>query len=202
MRIHGIYRITNIVNGKIYIGQTLNPSKRWSLHKSESKKDKPSMAINYAMKKYGIHNFTFEIIASCLDLQSANDTEEIIIVQEKSHVKYGMGYNVSNGGSNVSPTEETRKKLSESLKGKPKSEEHKNKLKNKINSKETRLKISQGNKGKIVSEESKQKMSKSRIGRKYSNESKSKISCSKKGRTWKLIDGKRVWSPRLEEKSE
>ena len=52
-----IYRITNLINNKIYIGQTANkyPSKRWGCHKHEatSGNDKP---LYRAMRKYGIEN--------------------------------------------------------------------------------------------------------------------------------------------------
>ena len=207
------------------------------------------MVINKAMKKYGVENFIFEIVACCLTLQVANEVEEAIILQEKSHIKYGNGYNVSNGGNVMPPTDENREKLSKALSGKPKSESHKDKLKGKKNSLETRIKISQANKGKIVSLETRQKMSKARknrippmegkhhseetkiklseinldkkmsleavrktseankikmigntnaLGHKVSDEAKAKMSAAKKGRTWKLIDGKRVYSSKEE----
>lgn len=49
-----LYKITNLVNNKIYIGQTNDPKQRWSHHKSDA--NKPIMAISRAMNKYGISN--------------------------------------------------------------------------------------------------------------------------------------------------
>lgn len=102
---HYIYKITNLINQKIYIGQTQYPNKRWSQHKRESEKEFPSMKINSAMKKHDAVNFLFEIIASCLDQQAANESEELIIDQEQSHISNMKGYNVSLGGS-VAPKSE------------------------------------------------------------------------------------------------
>lgn len=54
-----IYKITNKINGKVYIGQTIGSStNRWGSHKSGSEKSKISKAI----ESYGIINFTFEVI--------------------------------------------------------------------------------------------------------------------------------------------
>lgn len=53
-----LYQITNLINGKIYIGQTNNITKRWSNHKCCNS---PNMAIAKAIKKYGwrISNLKF-----------------------------------------------------------------------------------------------------------------------------------------------
>lgn len=54
-----IYRIVNQMNQKCYIGQTImEPKKRWNAHKYK----RGSSAIHSAIKKYGIENFTFDII--------------------------------------------------------------------------------------------------------------------------------------------
>ena len=50
------------------------------------------------MKKYGIENFNFEIIATCKDLKDADYTEMELIRQYKSHISFGIGYNVARGG--------------------------------------------------------------------------------------------------------
>ena len=105
---HYIYKIINLINQKIYIGQSKKPNGRWSQHKNQAKKDKPSQVVNRAMKKYGIVNFTFEVIACCLDQDAANEVEELIIKQEDSQ-KYG--YNLSNGGNTSPKTEEWKKKV-------------------------------------------------------------------------------------------
>ena len=54
-----LYQITNLINGKIYIGQTNNITKRWSNHKSCNS---PNTVIAKAIQKYGVENFKFEIL--------------------------------------------------------------------------------------------------------------------------------------------
>lgn len=58
-----IYRVTNTVNGKSYVGRTIQrrPRDRWAAHKSDTKRGS-SMLLHRAMRKYGVENFTFEII--------------------------------------------------------------------------------------------------------------------------------------------
>ena len=59
-------------------------------------------------------------------------------------------------------------------------------------SEEHRRKISESNKGKKRSEESRKKMSEARKGIQFSNETRKKLSEAKKGKHWKIVDGKRV----------
>lgn len=102
-----IYKITNLINNKVYIGQSVQPKVRWQKHKSDTK-NKPIQIIHQAMRKYGIDNFSFEVIASCLDLDAANEAETFIVMQENSLVP--NGYNVARGGSNAPKTEEWKQK--------------------------------------------------------------------------------------------
>lgn len=56
------YIITNLVNGKFYVGKTNNPEKRWTLHKNYAKNTSLDPKFNYpiykGIRKYGIINFT------------------------------------------------------------------------------------------------------------------------------------------------
>lgn len=62
-----IYKITNIANGRVYIGQTvMSLARRWSQH-STSKKNSP---LYNAFRHYGPENFTIETICSALDPNS------------------------------------------------------------------------------------------------------------------------------------
>jgi len=132
--IHHIYRIVNLVNGKIYIGQTSVSSKmRWYQHCWSSKN--ASLPIHKAIAKYGRNNFTFEFIVACKTLDDANQLEIDLIEQYGSHVSK-HGYNVDLGGKHMIRTPETIAKIhakrSENFrlfgclwKGKPLSEDHK-----------------------------------------------------------------------------
>jgi group I intron endonuclease len=102
-RIHYLYRITNKINGKIYIGQTVQPEKRWTQHKTSAATDNPKMVISYAIKKYGSNAFQFEVIAGCKTWDDANDTETLLVAQYGSLLP--NGYNASLGGFNAPKSE-------------------------------------------------------------------------------------------------
>lgn len=86
----GIYKITNKLNNKIYIGQSIHILQRWEEHKYQE----CNSAIHQAIKKYGIDNFTFEIIEECD--QSLLDEKEIYWI--KYYNSYKEGYNLTPGG--------------------------------------------------------------------------------------------------------
>lgn len=60
-----IYKVTNTLNGKVYIGQTTNFRKRVSDYKNAHKKKDNTQAITLDIKKYGTENFTIEILEEC-----------------------------------------------------------------------------------------------------------------------------------------
>ena len=64
----GIYKITNLINNKCYIGQSVNIENRWQHHRSASRCE-TNECYNYplqkAMRKYGLENFSFEILEEC-----------------------------------------------------------------------------------------------------------------------------------------
>jgi group I intron endonuclease len=106
-RIHYLYRITNKINGKFYIGQTVQPSKRWNQHRRDAAN--PTMIIHHAIKKYGNEAFEFEIIAECKTWDDANELETLLVTQYNSLVP--SGYNVSLGGMNAPKTEAWRQQM-------------------------------------------------------------------------------------------
>lgn len=90
-QICGIYKITNNINKRCYIGQSINIYKRWNQHKYNSSK---SSIIHLAIKKYGVENFSFEIIEQCSQKQ-LNEREVYWINYYNS---YNEGYNLTRGG--------------------------------------------------------------------------------------------------------
>lgn len=84
-----IYKITNKINGKIYIGQSKNPKQRFNQHI----KEKRNSSIHNAIKKYGKNNFIFEIIEG--PIENYNERE---IYWIKYYNSYKLGYNNTLGG--------------------------------------------------------------------------------------------------------
>jgi group I intron endonuclease len=172
IRINTIYIITNIINKKIYIGQTWQTVKRrFFNHCCPS-----SIACNYlhkAIKKYGRKNFVVEAIC-CSRTQNDADFLETFFINEYNSLNNKIGYNLKSGGSGGIPSLETRKKMSKSGKGRIPW----NKGKTGVISEEHKRKISEGTKGKIVihSEETKKKIGMASSGRnKMSNEKENNI---------------------------
>jgi len=197
---HYLYKITDNLNNKVYIGQSNKETERWRQHKYLARQDEPIQYIQRAIKKYGVENFTYEVIAMCLTQEDADWTETELIKQYDSQNKE-FGYNIAPGGdhswnaglpSEQQPmygkhhTEESRKKISESNIGKempPHTDEWKQNM----------SKIMVGRispmLGKKQSDFFKQTMSKINtgntycLGKKLSDETKSKISIGNLGKT-------------------
>lgn len=120
-----IYKITNTVNGKIYIGQTIRCiEERFKEHcKPHNNEHSKFMPISRAIKKYGKNNFIIEIIDTAESRDELNEKEKQQICFNNSLNKKA-GYNISSGGGNGNNFAgknneefgEIRNKISESLK--------------------------------------------------------------------------------------
>ena len=95
MRKGRIYKITNNINGKLYIGQTIYPlSYRYTNHLSDARNGR-GYAMASAIRKYGEKNFKIELIEEC-DEDQLNDVEIKYIKQFNSFAP--NGYNLTHGG--------------------------------------------------------------------------------------------------------
>lgn len=93
----GIYKITNKENDKIYIGLSTNIEARWQEHLKKMNSTEQYDKILYrAFRKYGINNFTFEILEECLK-EELNNKEKYWIDFFQSFNEY-YGYNSTFGG--------------------------------------------------------------------------------------------------------
>jgi len=94
----GIYKIENIANGKVYIGQSINLYTRLLGHKSTLKTNKHfNRYLQRSWNKYGEDNFTFNILEKC-DTDDLNDREQYWIEKYNSCDRL-KGYNIDHGGN-------------------------------------------------------------------------------------------------------
>lgn len=107
----GIYKITNLINKKVYIGQSTNIERRWNEHRKRI--DDPKMKhypLYRAFKKYGIDNFSFEVVEKC-NTKELNELEKFYIQQYNCVVP--LGYNCTLGGETSVPITLTQEKAEE-----------------------------------------------------------------------------------------
>lgn len=95
----GIYKITNKINDKCYIGQSFNIEERWKQHITTERKRYPNKLLYKAFNKYGVNNFDFQIIEECSE-ESLNTKEQYWIQYYHSCIydEKGYGYNCTFGG--------------------------------------------------------------------------------------------------------
>ena len=101
-----IYCYRNKINGKRYIGQTINPQQRKSAHISDS--THIDTKFYRAVRKYGWDNFEYEILAESED-RNVLDKLEVDFIKSFNSIE--NGYNIRSGGEHPTMGEETRKKL-------------------------------------------------------------------------------------------
>ena len=150
-----IYKITNKINGKVYIGQTIYTLARRKANHIKCAKNGVDRHLYNAMRKYGIDNFDFEEIDHADNIEDLNYLEAYYITQYDSVRKgYNMGYG---GDNNVMFSDKVYQKHLE-----------------RVRSEEIRNKVSAGMKKKIANgefftDEHRKKLSQKALGNKNGN---------------------------------
>jgi group I intron endonuclease len=108
-----VYACYNIVNGKVYVGQSWDFEKRIKGHKKDSKRVNGRCCKKFynAIKKYGWKNFEFIILIDNIETQEDLDSWEIYFIKFLDSVK--TGYNIRDGGSHGKLSDETKQKIKE-----------------------------------------------------------------------------------------
>lgn len=194
----GIYKIENLINGKIYIGQTGNLYEREYQHFYELRKGAHgSNHLQNSFNKYGEENFIFKVILycevseltyyeqKCVDIFNPEYNKRLICVDSNLGIKmpecFGKWQSEFRRGENHPSfgkprSEETKKKISESNKGRKVSQETRNKISKSLMGEKN------FNYGKKFSEETIKRMSEAQIGRKASEETKKNMSIAQTGK--------------------
>lgn len=177
---NGIYKITCVDNGRIYIGQTDNINRRFRHHQNNLKNNNHGNSkLQNSWNKYGESSFIFEMLAE-IEEKDAETLEfcEKFFMDEYRNSGFEL-FNIcpsSNSRLGVKASEETKRKISESRTG----------IKRGPHSEETKKKMSEAAKGRIFSEEHKRNIGISSKGRIPSEETRKKLSESHK-RFWQKL---------------
>lgn len=158
----GIYKITNIINGKCYVGSSKNITKRWYEHKRRLRNGTHhSEYLQRSFNKYGEENFIFAVLELC-------EPDELLVFEQRYFDEVKPEYIILKTAGRVDGyqhTEKTKQVIRE-------------KRALQISSpcsNETKQKISDANKGRIFTDDHKKKLSQVRIGKKFSDEHKKNI---------------------------
>lgn len=162
IKIYLVYKHTNKINNKVYIGITSRTAQeRWG-HNGNNYSTSPHFFS--AIHKYGWDNFEHEILFEELTKEEACSKEKELIKKYKANDRR-FGYNQTDGGECFTLNEDTRRKMSLAMMG------NKNGL-GKSCSEEKKRKISEAQKGKIISAETRRRQSEAAKKRKHTSQSK------------------------------
>ena len=171
--VSGVYKITNIINGKIYIGSSINIAKRKCMHFSDLRRGVHcNDFLQKSFNKHGEDAFSFDIIEICFPEDCIK--KEQYYLDLYTPINADFGYNICKVAGSVlgiKRSDETKKRVSEVKKSQ-----------NVKISEEIKLHLSKINTGKKLSQETKDKIGKSSKGRRMSEEAKLKISVGNKGK--------------------
>lgn len=115
-----VYKITNLINNKIYIGATITVlNERWLAHCNQAKRRVNNMPLHEAIRDHGRTEFSIEVLCTSDDRKCLFELEKFYIKQYKARTEFG-NYNLTDGGLGVAnhlPNQETRVKMSTALMG-------------------------------------------------------------------------------------
>lgn len=204
----GIYCITNMNTGKIYIGSSVGIENRFSQHRCFLRRQVHQNAhLQNAWNKYGETAFDFSVIEVIPRVEDLTKTEQLYLDGFEAY-NPALGYNLARDAERPAlgrvVTAETREKLSESHKGLLQSPESKAKRSASLtgikrspttcakigdahrglhHTEEAKVKIGAAHKGVVITQETRAKISAGNLGKKRSEETKAKIGLANRGKS-------------------
>jgi group I intron endonuclease len=198
-----IYKITNTLNGKVYIGLTTTSlAERFRDHKSRARTGADSLLCR-AMRKYGVDVFTAEV------LTTVETREDLVKAEQRFIAEYGamdrsQGYNMTAGGEGTwgrAYSEETRAKMSAAAKRQMLDEEMRARLsaatKLQMADEAMRARLAELRRGKGLSQETRDKISAAMKARPYDPERCAKIADALRGKKRPPEVGQKVSAAKL-----
>lgn len=168
-----VYLVRNRINGKGYVGQTIQPiNQRWRGHISETTCGS-DYAFHRAIRKHGVANFEICVLANAHTLDELNRLEDFHIRTQNTLLPHG--YNSDTGGKNHKASAETRQKISAAAKKRPK-------VFGRTHSQATKDRLREIATGRKLSAATRQKLKVSSSGRQFTASRCAKISAAKRGK--------------------
>ncbi len=119
-----IYVVTNLINGKQYVGKTCKTvEEQWKNHLEKARAGKRNHLYR-AIRKYGSNVFVAEGLTTCSTIEQLNELEKMWIILLRTY-SLDSGYNMTFGGDGCSGTPEVRGRISESRKSQTTSQHQK-----------------------------------------------------------------------------
>jgi group I intron endonuclease len=173
-----VYLITNNLSQKKYVGKANVLSARWKAHRTDAGRERPKSCIGWALKKYGVGNFTFSVLATCVTEDEAY-AEEARWVRLFQANQPSAGYNLDSGGMGGKiASETTRRKQSDARRGKSRPAG----VIAKMHTPEARAKAASARRGQHHTIESRAKISAAHLGRPKSPDAVAKSAASHRGK--------------------
>ena len=105
----GIYQIRNLVNGKIYLGSSINIDRRWYSHECNLNGNyHENNHLQRAFDKYGADNFIFEVLLICDEIM-LSIYEQLLL---DNYVVWSIDYNINKCVDRFTFTDEVKQKMS------------------------------------------------------------------------------------------
>jgi group I intron endonuclease len=176
-----VYQILNLVNGKFYVGSTINTTARWRTHLRKLRRGNHHCPhLQAAWVKYGEESFSFNVIKTCAVADVNKLEQEFLDQHHGSEHCYNLAKYVDNSNRGIQLQDSHKKAISTALKDYFRLNGSFNT--GRKHSEEAKALMSKNRSGIPVSPEKKEKLRVANLGKKYGEETRKKLSLLRKGK--------------------